>query len=165
MSWLWITRAVNLLLILPSRLPSSFPVYVSLTKCFISQSTAVLSYFAPTRTSTDVSQASFLARSLAFDRIVTSISFFTDATANLLVSITPTSSQPLFILFTSLNSLTSGGNPALHSLGAGTLIAIGKGAEVGLVFGAMGLINAVAHVVAVSLLFPILLLETCSVLM
>ncbi|EIM81131.1 uncharacterized protein STEHIDRAFT_134780 [Stereum hirsutum FP-91666 SS1] len=125
MSWLWITRAVNLLLILPT----------------------VLSYFAPSR-DPDVSQATFLARSLAFDRIVTSISFFTDATANLLVSITPTSSQPLFILFTSLNSLTSGGNPALHSLGAGTLIAIGKGAEVGLVFGAMGLINAVAHVVA-----------------
>lgn len=156
MSWLWITRAVNLLLILPSKSPSSLPVYVSLTECFIFHSSAVLSYFAPTRTSTDVSQASFLARSLAFDRIVTSISFFTDATANLLVSITPTSSQPLFILFTSLNSLTSGGNPALHSLGAGTLIAIGKGAEVGLVFGAMGLINAVAHVVAVSFLFSIL---------
>lgn len=148
MSWLWITRAVNLLLILPSTRHTSF-LSVSLIKDSLIHRLAVLSYFAPSR-DPDVSQATFLARSLAFDRIVTSISFFTDATANLLVSITPTSSQPLFILFTSLNSLTSGGNPALHSLGAGTLIAIGKGAEVGLVFGAMGLINAVAHVVAVS---------------
>jgi hypothetical protein len=72
-----------------------------------------------------------------------------DASANALVAISPTSSQPLFVFLTSLNALTSGGHPALQSLGAVSLRAMGRGNEMGLVFGALGLVNAVSHIVAV----------------
>ncbi|KAA1476081.1 hypothetical protein DENSPDRAFT_861057 [Dentipellis sp. KUC8613] len=129
MSLLWVTRAINLLLILP----------------------AVLTYFAPKRAkhaSPNSANAMHLARSLQFDQRIAAISFFTDASANALVALSPTSSQALFIMFTSLNSLTSGGNPALHSLGAVSLQAAGNGGEFGLVFGALGLVNAVAHIIA-----------------
>jgi len=71
-----------------------------------------------------------------------------DASANALIAISPTSSQPLFVFLTSLNALTSGGHPALQSLGAVSLRAMGKGNEMGLVFGALGLSNAVSHIVA-----------------
>jgi hypothetical protein len=72
-----------------------------------------------------------------------------DASANALIAMSPTSSQPLFVFLTSLNALTSGGHPALQSLGAVSLRAMGKGNEIGLVFGALGLSNAVSHIVAV----------------
>jgi hypothetical protein len=72
-----------------------------------------------------------------------------DASANALIAISPTSSQPLFVFLTSLNALTSGGHPALHSLGAVSSRAMGKGNEMGLVFGALGLSNAISHIVAV----------------
>ena len=112
--------------------------------------TAVLTYFAPTRSKPSArSTPSTLAAALRFDRAIAVVSFFTDASANALVVLAPTSSQVLFVLCTSLNSLTSGGNPALHSLGAVSLQAMGKGREVGLVFGAMGIVNAVAHIIAV----------------
>ncbi|KAI0036850.1 hypothetical protein K488DRAFT_33838, partial [Vararia minispora EC-137] len=128
MSLLFVTRAINLLLLLP----------------------AVLAYFSPTRSQAngDDGAPPNLAAAIRFDRAVAAISFFIDATANLLVVLAPTSSQALFIFFTSLNSITSGGNPALHSLGAVSLQAMGKGVEVGLVFGGMGLVNSVAHTVA-----------------
>ncbi|THH16571.1 hypothetical protein EW146_g4090 [Bondarzewia mesenterica] len=127
MSLLWITRAMTLLLILP----------------------AVLTYFSPDRNKTSAhSTPENLASALRFDQRIAMISFFTDASANALVSISPTSSQALFILFTSLNSLTSGGNPALNSLGAVSLQAMGRGREIGLVFGAMGIVNAVGHIIA-----------------
>jgi hypothetical protein len=72
-----------------------------------------------------------------------------DASANALIAMSPTSSQPLFVFLTSLNALTSGGHPALQSLGAVSLRAMGKGNEMGLVFGALGLSNAVSHIIAV----------------
>jgi hypothetical protein len=72
-----------------------------------------------------------------------------DASANALIAISPTSSQTLFVSLTCLNALTSGGHPALQSLGAVSLRAMGKGNEMGLVFGALGLSNAVSHIVAV----------------
>ena len=74
-----------------------------------------------------------------------------DASANALIAVSPTSSQALFVFLTSLNALTSGGHPALQSLGAVSLRAMGKGNEMGLVFGALGLANAVSHIVAVRL--------------
>ncbi|KAI0320781.1 major facilitator superfamily domain-containing protein [Amylostereum chailletii] len=127
MSLLWITRAINLLVLLP----------------------AVLSYFAPDRPRANArSSPTHLAAAIRFDRFVAALSFFTDASANALVVLSPTSSQVLFILFISLNSVTSGGNPALHSLGAVSMQAMGKGEELGLVFGALGVVNAVAHIVA-----------------
>lgn len=72
-----------------------------------------------------------------------------DASANALIAMAPTSSQALFVFLTSLNALTSGGHPALQSLGAVSLRAMGKGNEMGLVFGALGISNAVSHIVAV----------------
>ena len=72
-----------------------------------------------------------------------------DASANALIAMAPTSSQALFVFLTSLNALTSGGHPALQSLGAVSLRAMGKDNEMGLVFGALGVSNAVSHIVAV----------------
>jgi hypothetical protein len=71
-----------------------------------------------------------------------------DASANVLVAISPTSSH-LFVFLTSLNALTSGGHPALQSLGAISSRAMGKGNEMGLVFGALGFSSAISHIVAV----------------
>jgi hypothetical protein len=86
-----------------------------------------------------------------------------DASANALIAISPTSSQALFVFLTSLNALTSGGHPALQSLGAVSLRAMGKGNEMGLVFGALGLSNAVSHIVAVRPL-PSFIRVSCSFL-
>ncbi|TFY76250.1 hypothetical protein EWM64_g7762 [Hericium alpestre] len=144
MSLLWVTRAINLLLILPGTPNILTSSYYNANIAFPA---AVLTYFAP-RVAATAPTSVKLASALSFDRRVAAICFFTDATANALVTLSPTSSQVLFIIFTSLNSLTSGGNPALHSLGAVSLQAMGKGGEVGLVFGALGLVNAVAHIVA-----------------
>ncbi|KAI0048291.1 MFS general substrate transporter [Auriscalpium vulgare] len=143
MSLLFVTRAIFLLLILPG---TSFhaPCPSPLTS-----TPAVLTYFAPDRHRRTLnSTPTALASAIRFDRRIVSISFFTDASANALVVLSPTSSQALFVLLTSLNSLTSGGNPALHSLGAVSLQAMGKGGELGLVFGALGVVNAVAHIIA-----------------
>ncbi|KAH9956889.1 major facilitator superfamily domain-containing protein [Russula dissimulans] len=127
MSFLWVIRALNLLIVLP----------------------LILAYFssngaAPTKNSTPAHHAS----AIRFDRRVAAISLFMDASANVLIAISPTSSQALFVFLTSLNALTSGGHPALQSLGAVSFRAMGKGNEMGLVFGALGLSNAVSHIVA-----------------
>ncbi|KAI0305500.1 major facilitator superfamily domain-containing protein [Multifurca ochricompacta] len=127
MSLLWVIRAANLLVILP----------------------LLLTYFASNRKApTKHASPAHLASAIRFDRRIAALSLFTDATANAFVAISPASSQPLFVLLTSLNALTSGGHPALQSLGAVSLRAMGKGNEVGLVFGALGLVNAVSHIVA-----------------
>lgn len=134
--------------------PSPSPRYVLADWTYPSHAnfsfSAVLAYFAPDRPRASArSSPTHLAAALRFDRFIAALSFFTDATANALVVLAPTSSQALFIMFTSLNSITSGGNPALHSLGAVAIQAMGKGNEIGLVFGALGLVNAVAHIIAV----------------
>ncbi|KZV76315.1 hypothetical protein PENSPDRAFT_448195 [Peniophora sp. CONT] len=126
MSLLFITRAINLLLLLPS----------------------VLAYFAPKRPAQDDPTPLSLSQAIRFDRAVTAISYFTDATANALVVIAPTSNQAIFIFLTSLNSIASGGYPALQSLGAVSLQNMGRGSEIGLVFGAMGLVNSASHIIA-----------------
>jgi len=147
MSFLWIIRALNLLIILPRESPVILR-YV-LHPHFV---TVILAYFssnhtAPTKNSTHT----HLASAIRFDRRIAAISLFMDASANALISVSPTSSQALFVFLTSLNALTSGGHPALQSLGAVSLRAMGKGNEMGLVFGALGLSNAVSHIVAVRL--------------
>ncbi|KZV76316.1 MFS general substrate transporter [Peniophora sp. CONT] len=126
MSLLYVTRAINLLLLLPT----------------------VLAYFAPKRPTNNNATLFSLSQAIVFDRAVTAISYFTDATANALVVLAPSSNQGLFIFLTSLNSITSGGYPALQSLGAVTLQNMGRGSEIGLVFGAMGLINSASHIIA-----------------
>jgi hypothetical protein len=149
MSFLWVIRAINLLIILPR---DSHPLLALQNFADLPHATVILAYFdsgraAPAKNST----RAHLASAIHFDRCIAAISLFTDASANALVAISPTSSQPLFVLLTSLAALTSGGLPALQSLGAVSLRAMGKGNEIGLVFGALGLANAVSHIVAVRL--------------
>jgi len=112
----------------------------------------ILAYFASNRKApAKNSSPAQLASAIRFDQRIAAISLFTDASANALVAISPASSEPLFVFLTSLNALTSGGHPALQSLGALSLRAMGKGNEVGLVFGALGLMNALSHIIAVCL--------------
>ena len=114
--------------------------------------TVILAYFSSNRTApTNELTHAHIASAIRFDRRIAAISLFMDASANALIAVSPTSSQVLFVFLTSLNALTSGGHPALQSLGAVSLRAMGKGNEMGLVFGALGVANAVSHIVAVRL--------------
>jgi len=127
MSLLWVIRAFNLLVLLP----------------------LILAYFTSNRkASTNNSTPTHIASAIRFDQRIAAISLFMDASANALIAVSPTSSQTLFVFLTCLNALTSGGHPALQSLGAVSLRAMGKGSEMGLVFGALGLSNAVSHIIA-----------------
>jgi hypothetical protein len=147
MSFLWIIRALNLLIILPrkSQVNLRYVYHLHLV-------TVILAYFSSNHTApTDDLTHAHVASAIRFDRRIAAISLFMDASANALIAVSPTSSQALFVFLTSLNALTSGGHPALQSLGAVSLRAMGKGNEMGLVFGALGVANAVSHIVAVRL--------------
>ncbi|KAF9532510.1 major facilitator superfamily domain-containing protein [Crepidotus variabilis] len=128
MSTLWITRAINLLLFLP----------------------IILSYLKPK--STSAAGATPTSRDISaemnFDRQLARISVAVDGLADGLVAVTGSKSEPLFYTFSCLSSFTSGGNPSLHSLGAVCLHACGRGSEVGALFGAMGVLSAIAHIVS-----------------
>lgn len=145
MSFLWIIRALNLLIILPRKSPVNlrYTYYIHLI-------TVILAYFSSNHAApSNGSEDARIASAIRFDRRIAAISLFMDATANALIAVSPTSSQALFVFLTALNALTSGGHPALQSLGAISLRAMGKGNEMGLVFGALGVANAVSHIVAV----------------
>jgi hypothetical protein len=86
---------------------------------------------------------------MSFDKQLAGWSLFVDGTADVLVAITPSASEIGFIAFSSLSSFTSGGNPAMHSLGAVCMHAAGRSSEVGSLFGAMAFLSAVAHVISV----------------
>jgi len=147
MSFLWIIRALNLLIVLPRKSPVCL-------RCVYHYHlvTVILAYFSSNHTApTDDLTHAHIASAIRFDRRIAAISLFMDASANALIAVSPTSSQALFVFLTSLNALTSGGHPALQSLGAVSLRAMGKGNEMGLVFGALGVANAVSHIVAVRL--------------
>ena len=147
MSFLWIIRALNLLIILPRKFPVNFR-YVY----YLYLVTVILAYFSSNHSATaNDSSYTHIASAIRFDRRIAAISLFMDASANALIAMSPTSSQALFVFLTSLNALTSGGHPALQSLGAVSLRAMGKGNEMGLVFGALGVANAVSHIIAVRL--------------
>jgi hypothetical protein len=126
-SQLWISRAVNLLVILP----------------------VIVNYFKPKTPITGASSPESIALELQFDKRLAQASLSVDALGNLLVAISPTSSQISFIAFSCLSSFTSGGNPALHSLGAVCLHALGYSSETGRLFGAIGVLNAIAHTISV----------------
>lgn len=147
MSFLWIIRALNLLIILPRK------SLVNLRYVYdFHLVTVILAYFSSHHNATtNDSTHTHLASAIRFDQRIAAISLFMDASANALIAVSPTSSQALFVFLTSLNALTSGGHPALQSLGAVSLRAMGKGNEMGLVFGALGVANAVSHIVAVRL--------------
>lgn len=75
-----------------------------------------------------------------------------DGLADALVAVVSNKSQPIFIALSCLSSFTSGGNPALHSLGAVCLHACGYGSDVGALFGAIGVVSAIGHIVSVRFL-------------
>ncbi|KAJ3514068.1 hypothetical protein NLJ89_g2588 [Agrocybe chaxingu] len=128
MSTLWISRAINLLLFLP----------------------IVLSYLKPKSTTTpgQSPNARDISAELNFDRYLASLSLFVDGFADSLVAITSSRSQTVFYTLSCLSSFTSGGNPALHSLGAVCLHACGRGSEVGALFGALGVLSAIGHIIS-----------------
>lgn len=90
-----------------------------------------------------------ISAEMNFDRYLAGISVAVDGIADSLVSIVSSKSQSIFVTLSCLSSFTSGGNPALHSLGAVCLHACGRGSEVGALFGAMGVLAAVGHIVSV----------------
>ncbi|KAJ7678858.1 major facilitator superfamily domain-containing protein [Mycena polygramma] len=126
MSLLWISRAINLLIVLP----------------------VIVNYFKPKTPITGASSPESIALELQFDKRLAQASLSVDALADLLVAISPTSSQISFIAYSCMSSFTSGGNPALHSLGAVCLHALGLSSETGRLFGAIGVLNAIAHSVS-----------------
>ncbi|KAG5645934.1 hypothetical protein DXG03_004723 [Asterophora parasitica] len=125
MSLLWTARAFNLLVFLP----------------------IVISYLKPKADSFATVQE-HLAAEMQFDKRLAQASLGLDGTADALVALAPTSSQPTYIGLSVLSSFTSGGNPALHSLGAVCLHACGYGSEVGALFGGMAVLSAVAHIIS-----------------
>lgn len=121
MSLLWISRAINLLVIIP----------------------VVVAYFKPKAGS----QGFSIYSEMNFDKRLAQCSFAIDGLADALVAITP-ASAPLFTALSCLNSFTSGGNPAAHSLGAVCLHASGHSSEAGALFGAMAVLSAIAHTIS-----------------
>ncbi|GLB40410.1 putative major facilitator superfamily protein [Lyophyllum shimeji] len=128
MSLLWVSRAFNLLVFLP----------------------IVISYLKPKTPQTEGAppDAKHLAAEMKFDKRLAQASLAVDCIADTLVALAPTSSQITFIAVSCLSSFTSGGNPALHSLGAVCLHACGYGSEVGALFGGIAVLSAVAHIIS-----------------
>ncbi|KIK63015.1 hypothetical protein GYMLUDRAFT_41315 [Collybiopsis luxurians FD-317 M1] len=123
MSLLWITRAINLLIVLP----------------------LIVHYFKPKHQPNDPLS---IWSELRFDKLLAQASVLVDGTADALVAIVPSSSQAAYVAFSCLSSFTSGGNPTLHSLGAVCLHSSGRSSEVGSLFGAMAVLSATAHVIS-----------------
>ncbi|KAJ7227243.1 major facilitator superfamily domain-containing protein [Mycena pura] len=121
MSLLWISRAINLFVVLP----------------------LIVSYFKPKTPITGVSTPESIVLELQFDKRLAQGSLFVDALANVLVALS--SSEVAFFAFSAMSAFTSGGNPALQSLGAVCLAALGYSSEAGRLFGAVGVLNAVSH--------------------
>ncbi|KAJ7274344.1 major facilitator superfamily domain-containing protein [Mycena haematopus] len=126
MSLLWISRAINLLILLP----------------------VLISYFKPKTPITGALTPESIAPELRFDKRLARASLSVDALGDLFIVVAPRSSQISFIAASCLSSFTSGGNPALHSLGAVCLQALGHSSETGRLFGAVGVLNAIAHSIA-----------------
>ncbi|TEB34595.1 MFS general substrate transporter [Coprinellus micaceus] len=131
MSILWFTRAFNLLVFLP----------------------IVISYLKPKPTSPPGTNpnARDITAEVNFDRYLAQVSVGVDGLADSLVALTASRSQAMFTALSCLSSFTSGGNPTLHSLGAICLHACGYSSEVGTLFGAMGVLSAVAHIISPSI--------------
>lgn len=84
-----------------------------------------------------------------FDRFLAGISLAVDGLADTLVAALANKSESVFVGLSCLSSFTSGGNPALHSLAAVCLHACGHGTEVGALFGAVGVLSAIGHIISV----------------
>ena len=148
MSILWFTRAFNLLVFLPSR----FNFCLAFSYLMLIVSTVVISYLKPKPTSPPGTNpnAHDITAEVNFDRYLAQVSVGVDGLADSLVALTASRSQGIFTALSCLSSFTSGGNPTLHSLGAICLHACGYSSEVGTLFGAMGVLSAVAHIISVS---------------
>jgi len=85
-----------------------------------------------------------------FDKYLAQISLFVDGLADALVAAVSNKSQTLFVVLSCLSSFTSGGNPALQSLGAICLHVLGAADQAGALFGAFGVLNSIAHIISVS---------------
>lgn len=90
-----------------------------------------------------------IAAEINFDRYLAGVSVAIDGLADSLVAVISSRSSSVFVALSCLSSFTSGGNPALHSLGAVCLHACGRDSEVGALFGAMGVVSAIGHIVSV----------------
>ncbi|KAF8199603.1 hypothetical protein BJ912DRAFT_1129825 [Pholiota molesta] len=102
----------------------------------------LLSYLKPKSTSAPGSNPNEhdISRELNFDRYLASISLAVDGLADALVAVVSNKSQPIFIALSSL-----------HSLGAVCLHACGFGSDVGALFGAIGVVSAIGHIVSPSI--------------
>jgi hypothetical protein len=111
----------------------------------------IISYLKPKSTHVDgtIANPEHIANELKFDKYLAQCSLAVDGIADALVTVAPTSSQITYISLSCLSSFTSGGNPALHSLGAVCLHAAGFSSEVGSLFGGMAVLSAIAHVISV----------------
>lgn len=128
MSTLWISRALNLLVVLP----------------------IIVHYLKPKPTSAPGTppSPSDIAAELVFDKYLAQISLFVDGLADALVATVSNKSEPLFVVLSCLSSFTSGGNPALQSLGAICLHVLGASDQAGALFGAFGVLNSIAHIIS-----------------
>jgi hypothetical protein len=88
-----------------------------------------------------------LAREIHFDLYVARGSLIVDILSHTLVTLTTPSSQFLFVAFTSLSSLGSGLIPAVQSLALCILQASGASADVGKLFGALAVIQAIGSTI------------------
>ncbi|KAJ7019928.1 major facilitator superfamily domain-containing protein [Mycena alexandri] len=129
MSLLWVLRGINLLIVLP----------------------IIVSYFKPQTPIEGAASPESIALELRFDQRLAQGSLSLEALAHLLVALSPASSQTAFVMWSCLSSFTSGGNPALHSLGAVSLHALGYGSETGRLFGAVGVLSAIGHIISPSI--------------
>jgi hypothetical protein len=90
---------------------------------------------------------------LRFDTRLAQYSLGLDFVGDMLITILPTSSQASFIALSSLSSFASGSVPALQSLGAVCLHALGLGSEVGTLFGGIAVVTSIGHIISVHPLF------------
>ncbi|KAF7327696.1 hypothetical protein MKEN_00349100 [Mycena kentingensis (nom. inval.)] len=126
---LWFCRAINLFFVLP----------------------LIVQYFKPKTPITGASTPEEIASELNFDKRLAQGSLVVDGLSDLLITITSSQFELGFIVLSCVAAFTSGGNPALHSLGAVCLHALGYGNETGRLFGAIGVLSAASHSVSPAL--------------
>lgn len=93
---------------------------------------------------------------MTFDLNLARCSLAVDAFADLLVALaTSASSSVPFVFLSCVSSFTSGGSPAMHSLGAVILHQQGRSDEVGRMFGGLAVLSAIAHALSVCIFLSV----------
>lgn len=121
-----------------------------------SSTSVVTSTFKPKSTAArgQTTNSRDLSAEINFDRHLARASLGIDGFADALVAgfaVFGRSSTAFYVL-SCFSSLASGGNPSLHSLAVICLHASGRGSELGALFGAIGMLDALAHIVSVCFL-------------